>query len=141
MRLEQRRGKVVFVDRAELDALEFFRQPAVLNALNANQKADLANRLATFLRLDAERYSSRDLGGDIAARERECVERRLDALEACLAALVGGGGGDVRGDLKQGGHGRRQVIMQQVYAWIGHPATQRAGALNKAPWNVPIGAP
>ncbi|MHC4698823.1 MAG: hypothetical protein ACYTFA_19010 [Planctomycetota bacterium] len=141
-RLEQRRGSGVFVDRAELDAFDYFRQGRVIGALNGDQKVALVGRLAVFLRFDAQRYNAEEIGHDESANERESLERRLDGLEACLEALVGTGqGGDIRGELKAGGHERREAVLQQVYRWIGHPTTQTPGALNAAPWDVPIGAP
>ena len=137
-RLEYRRGSAVLVDRAEADAFDYFRQSAVIAALNADQKSTLAGRLAVFLSLDARRYSTANLG----IEEREHLERRLDGLEACLEELVGTAqGGDIRGELKAGAYERREAALQQAYRWIGNPTTQTPGALNTAPWNVPIGAP
>jgi hypothetical protein len=137
-RLEVRRGSAVFADRAEVDAFEFFRRPGVTGALSADQKVALARRIAVFLRLDALRYSTDDL----KFTERECLERRLTAAEDCLEALVGSGqGGDIRSELKLGGHDRREAILQQAYRWIGHPTTRQNGTLNSSPWNVPLGAP
>ncbi len=136
-RLELCRGAAVFVDRAEVDAFDYFRQAGVLSALSSEQKTALAQRLAVFLRFDAQRYSAENVGFG----ERENLERRLVSLEECLKSLVGGGGGDIRGELRAGGHERREAVAQQAYRWIGHPTTQKPGALNEAPWGVPIGAP
>ncbi|UCE59427.1 MAG: hypothetical protein JSU63_18535 [Phycisphaerales bacterium] len=137
-RIEYRRGTAVFVDRAELDAFDFFRSRGVIDSLSAEQKTALTVRLAVFLRADAERYNATDLGTD----EADAVERRLDGGEACLDTLVGTGrGGTIRDELRDGGYARRDAVLQQAYRWVGNPATQSAGALNTAPWNVPIGAP
>lgn len=136
-RLELRRGAAVFVDRAEVDAFDFFRQSGVLSSLSSEQKSALAQRLAVFLRFDAQRYSAEN----VPFAERENLERRLVSLEECLEFLVGSGGGDIRGELRAGGHERRDAVAQQAYRWIGHPTTQKPGALNEAPWGVPIGAP
>ncbi|MFQ5591812.1 MAG: hypothetical protein ACE5HE_11665, partial [Phycisphaerae bacterium] len=140
-RLEYRRGPAVFVDRAEVDAFDYLRQPGVLTAISVEQKAALAARLAVFLRLDAERYADADVGSDTRAQERTDLERRLDGLETCLEAIVGSSEGDIRGELRVGGHDRREAVLQQAYRWIGHPTTHKPGALNQPPWNVPIGAP
>ena len=136
-RLDARRASGAIVDRAEVEAFEYFRIPAVRNALSADQKAGLAQRLAVFLRLDAQRYHSDELEHG----ERDALERRLDGAEAILAALVPGAGGDLCGELRKGGHASREAVLQQAYRWVGHPETNDAGALNAAPWNVPVGAP
>ena len=136
-RLAARRESAVIVDRAEIEAFEYFRIPAVLNALTAAQKAELVRRLAVFLRLDAQRYHTDKL----EYGELEALERRLDGIEAILSTVVPGAGGDIRGELRKGGHELRAALLQQAYLWVGHPETNDAGALTAAPWNVPVGAP
>ena len=136
-RLARRRASTVIVDRAEIEAFEYFRIPAVLNALSTDQKAGLVRRLAVFLRLDAQRYQTNNL----KYHERDVLERRLDGLEAILSTLVPGTGADVRGELSKGGHDARAALLEQVFLWIGHPETNAAGALNATPWSVPVGAP
>ena len=141
-RIESRRGSTLVVDRAELDAFDYFRAPAVIGALSQERQSALAARLAVFLRLDAERYNTEEVGLDEHFSECDNLERRIDSVESCLEALVGAGrGGDIRGELRAGGHVQRDAVLQQAYRWVGNPATQQAGALNAAPWNVPTGAP
>ena len=159
-RLDYYRGPAVIIDRAEYDAFEFFRTPAVINALSTEQKTALVTRLAVFLRLYAERYTSPDLDvkkrpvvGDKkddedrilvdldADQERVHIELMLDGVEELLEAIVGSKGGDVRGELRAGGFTRRAEVLAQACLWVGDPNTQTSGALNAAPWNVPIGAP
>ncbi|MBU0717947.1 MAG: hypothetical protein KJ749_06840 [Planctomycetes bacterium] len=137
-RLDVRRRGALVVERAEVEALEYFRTAGVLNALSADQKAQLAQRLAVFLQLDARRYNTSNLGNaEIAA-----IERRLDGVESILAEIVGAGrGGDVRRQLDEGGYERRAEVWQQVVAWVGNAEANQPGALNVPPWNVPAGAP
>ncbi|MGB2988252.1 MAG: hypothetical protein WBE26_20475 [Phycisphaerae bacterium] len=137
-RLDQRRGIAVIADGAEIYAYEFFRTSAVLGALDAAQKSQLANRLAVFLRMDAERYNSPGLQFD----EIDKIERMLWILEEIFEELVGGGkGGDIREVLQSGGFTERASILKEAYRWVGNPETNESGALNEAPWNIPSGAP
>lgn len=147
-RLEYRRGPALNADGAELEAYEFFRQPAVLNALNAAQQKDLVLRLAVFLRLDAERYDDADIAPpnesgtvDQGYYERDYLERSLVSLEAILTTLVSGKDATITSTLRTDGWSQRQAILDTVHEWVGtaDPATQ--GVLNAAPWNVPLGAP
>ncbi len=147
-RLQVRQASGGGADTAEIFAFEFLRDQAV-PALNNNQRVELAKRLAAYLRLDAMRYSDPSLASpgnlqepDLGYTERGVLERRLDACEAILTAMVGDGrGGDIRGQLNREGHDARQAIVDEVYKWIGDAATNITGALNAAPWNVPVGAP
>ncbi len=137
-RLDYRRGPALVVDRAETDAFEFFRTAGVVNALSADQKNQLASRLAVFLRLDALRYSADEL----TRYEPEALELRMVAAEDVLRTLVGAGkGGDMAGELATGGHARRGDVLNQAHAWVGNAESNQNGALNEAPWNVPVGAP
>lgn len=139
-RLGHRRQAAVIVDGAEWYAYEFFRTPGVLNALNGQQKAQLAARLAVFLRMDAERYNTAELNFD----EIDKIERLLDGAEAVLSdsQMVGPGtGGKIRGALSTAGRGNRQAVLQEAYRWVGDSNSNTPGALNEAPWSVPIGAP
>jgi len=138
-RLDQRRTTAVMVDGAEIFALEFLRTPAVLQGLNADQKTQLAARLAVFVRMDALRYQVSNLGFD----EVDRIERALDGAEEILERLVGtaSAGGKIRDALSTGAREAKESVLQQAYRWVGHPDTQENGVLNAAPWNVPIGAP
>lgn len=135
--LAYRRGSGVVATGAEVEAFEFFRTPRVLNGLNSDQKAQLVQRLALFLRLDAQRYNTPVLEFD----EMVNLELSMDAVEAILTVLVAGKSAAIAGELHKGGHQRRAEILQQVYSWVGNPETKEAGALNSAPWNVAVGAP
>jgi hypothetical protein len=119
----------------EIEAFHYFRNPSVLSALNQAQKAQLAARLAPLLRIYAGRYDAANLKFD----EIDRLERALWSVEDILEALVGGGGGAVRKVLEEGGYQRRGDVGPEVVKWIGDPQTNTAGALNAAPWNVPIG--
>jgi hypothetical protein len=138
-RLGDRRGGAVAADGAEVEAFEFFRSAGVLAALNADQKAQLTQRLAVFLRLDAERYKTAGL--DFYELDR--LERMMDSVEALLAELAGptGKGGKIRDELAAGGPDRRAEVLAEAYKWVGHPQSKEPGALNSSPSNVPIGAP
>jgi hypothetical protein len=135
-RLEKRRGGALASDGAEISAYEFFRTPGVVTALSPPQKEQLVKALATFLRLDAQRYATPNL--DFIEIDR--LQRLLDGAEEILVAVAAGvKGGDMRGSLAAG-HTPDQVL-QQAGLWVGDAKANQPGALNAAPWNVPIGAP
>ncbi len=136
-RLTQRRAGTMTADGAEIEAWEFFRNPAVLGALNADQKAQLARPLAVFVRLDAERYGATGL--DFYELDR--LERSLEALESILAELAPGKGGKIRDELAAAGHDRCAEILAETAKWIGSAQSPEPGALNAPPFNVPPGAP
>jgi len=136
-------------DGAEIAAYEFFRNPKVLAALDANQKAELVRRGAVLMRIDAERYRDPSLAppkdaqtSDLAFTEREWLERSLDGAEEILAAVVGEGkGGKIRDAFNAGGYEQREAVVRETYKWVGNATTGDKGAANDAPWNVPVGAP
>lgn len=137
-RIALRRGAAVAVDRAEVDAFEFFRNATVIGAMNNDQKSRLVNALAVFLRADAQRYDTADL----LFTEIEAIEQRLQSNEGVLASLQGSGGGDIRGTLDKGGHStNHQAVVAEAYRWVGDPGSKTVGALNQPPWDVPVGAP
>lgn len=138
-RLALRRGPASIADGAERYAFAFFREQGVVGVLNAGQKSQLVERLAVFLRLDAERYNTPQLG----FREIDRIERTLWIVEETLSdpALVGDKGGKIRKALSAGGYDNRSAVLQQAYRWVGDPHTNERGALNDAPWNVSLGAP
>ncbi len=137
-RLALRRGPAVIVDGAEIYAYEFLRIPGVVNALDTGRKSGLVVRLAVFLRMDAERYSFANLHFD----EIDRIERSLEHVEAILSSVAGNSeGGRIRDALSAGGHGNRQAVLLEAYRWVGDPNNNTPGALNEAPWNVPVGAP
>lgn len=136
-RLTARRQSPSYTDGKELAALEFFVQASVQAALTADQKTQLVLRLATFLRLDAERYAD----PNITFEETDAIERVLWVAEEILAALTGQTGGDIRGTLRATGSTNRPGVVAEAYKWVGKPGTTERGPLNAAPWNVPIAAP
>jgi hypothetical protein len=137
-RIAFRKSNPAIVDGAELYAYEYFRTKSVASALNANQQQQLAARLAVFLRLDAERYQAANLPFD----EADLLERNLDGVEEILSLIVGDSkGGKIREVLGSTGHANPAAIQPEVTKWIGNAASGEKGALNEAPWNVPIGAP
>lgn len=122
----------------EVEAYEFFRNPAVLAALSPEQKSKLAAALAVFLRADAERYDTPNLAFD----ELDRLERALDGAESIAAELAGAGkGGKIRDEIGGGGHDGNANVRAEAYKWVGNPVTKDKGALNEAPFNVPVGAP
>jgi len=141
-RLETRRNAPGACDGAEIAAWEFFRTPAVLSALNAEQKAQLVRRLGVFLRLNAERFHLPSLSETTDYKEVVALELSLDAEEELIATLTGASakGGKIREQLEKSGFGSRGEILQQAYRWVGQPGGE-SGALNEAPWNVAPGAP
>jgi len=147
-RLEQRRLAPGDVDGAEIAAFEFLRSDRVLAALDANQKAEVARRIAVFLRLDAERYNdpmiappSDASAPDLMSRERAVLERRIEAEEEILEQIVGDKGGKIRDTFANGGYELHAEVLRQAYRWIGNVQSNEPGALNEAPWNVELGAP
>jgi len=131
-RLTARRPRPEIADPAELDVYEFFRMPGAVTSLNADQKAQLVQRLAVFLRLDAQRYDTPNL----SQSEMIKLERTLEGAEAVLSLIVPGKPAVVAEELGKGGK-----VLSQVYKWIGDPSTKETGILNAPPWNVPVGAP
>jgi len=123
-------------DGADVSAFEFFRTPAVLSTLSAPQKEQLVRAIATFMRFDAQRYGTPNL----TFVEIDHIQRSLDGAEEIIAAVVGNvKGGDIRGGLAAGQS--PQEILQQAMLWVGDAKSDQPGALNAAPWNVPVGAP
>lgn len=138
-RLPARRLPGTPADGAEWFAYAFFSEPGVIGALTAAQKNALASRLAVLLRLDAERYNTPDLKFE----EVDRLDRTLWSAEEILAnsGMVGDKGGKIRKAIQNGGHQNRARVLAEVYEWVGHPTSGAQGALNAAPWNVPVGAP
>ncbi len=135
-RLERKRAGAVASDGAEITAYEFFRTSGVVAALSPPQKEQLVKALAVFLRFDVQRYATPNL----QFIEVDRLQRLLDGGEELLVALAPGvKGGDIRASLAAG-HTPDQVL-QQANLWVGDAKSNQAGALNAAPWNVPIGAP
>lgn len=136
-RLTNRRASNV-ADGAELEALLYFSDAAALNALNQSQKAQLVARVAVLLRLDAARYDNALLAfGEIDILERSLVQSE----ELLKAATNAANGGDVAGILNQAGRTGMATIPAEAAKWVGDAAAGSSGALNAAPWNVPVGAP
>lgn len=141
-RLSARRRPMTASDGAEFWAYEFFRTPAVMNSLTAEQKNQLVQRLATFLRADAERYNAPNLQPNANHNEIVSLELSLDAVEEVLTTLAGAGkGGKIREQLARGGIAQKAEVLKEAYKWVGDPQSKEPGALNAAPWDVPLGAP
>lgn len=126
---------------AEAFLFEFLADPATgpIKQLTPAQLAQLVARVAVVFRTSGERYDSTEL----EFREIDALERMLVSSEELLVALApaASGRGDVRKALQSGGYSNRAAVRAQVYLWIGKPGDTQPGALNAAPWNVPIGAP
>lgn len=143
----RRTGKET-VDRAEIAVFEFLSKPQVLSGLDQAQQVQLASRLAPLLQSYAERYTDPVIAPPTEREapdpfffERDTIERSFYEIEEILSGMVGSGGGDIRGVLQaQGFEGARQ-IPAEVEKWIGNANSGVTGALNAAPWNVPVGAP
>ncbi len=122
-------GQLVRVDRAELIAFEY------LHRIRANIPQallpPLVQQLAALLTLDVQRYESAVPG------ERRALEERIEVGESLMQALVGAAGGDVRGAMKKGGPTAPAEMATALAAWVGGEGVE--GALNKAPWTVPVG--
>jgi hypothetical protein len=148
-RLTFRRGPAAKIDGAEYPAFDLFADPAVLGALTQPQKVELVRRLAVFMRMDAERYNDAAIAPpadptapDPGFYEREWGENQVWLIEEILEAIVGQGkGGHVRDQFSSGGYANRAQVLQETYRWIGDPEGNAPGALNGAPWDVPVGAP
>lgn len=133
-RLQVRRAGAQAVDPGEIEAFDYFAQPAILGALDQAKKVELASRLAVFLRMHAQRFGA----GNVGSEEFFFIGAGLSANETILSAIVVSGGGNIQGVL---GAGAGAAVMQEAVRWVGDAATQTKGVLNDAPWSVPIGAP
>ena len=131
----KRSGATGGVNGAELEALNYLRNPAVLSALNPAQKTQLPAALAAFMRRYVERYNQPKLSFE----EIDRLERLMSATEEIIEGLGASGGGSVRKVLEEGGYERRADVAAEAFKWIGDPNTKTAGVLNSAPWNVPVG--
>ena len=121
---QQRRG-----DRAEVSAFEYLYR--VRGDIAQAQRPRLVQQLAALLALDVERYGSAVPG------ERRDIEWRIEVGELLIETLTNGAGGDVRGAMKKGGEAVEQEMAGELLKWVGGEDGQ--GALNSAPWNVPVG--
>ena len=138
-RVTQRRKPGTVADGAEQFAYAFFADPNVVGALGANQKAELAKRIAVLMRLDGQRF----IRPNLAFGEADHLERTLWGAEDILsnAAMLGNRGGKIQQAIQAGGPQNSAAVLEEVYKWIGHPTSNAQGPLNAAPWNVPVGAP
>lgn len=146
--LAARRAGKETVDRAELAAFDFLSKPQVLSGLDQAQQVQLATRLAPILRSFAERYTDPVIAPPTEREEpdpfffeRDTIERSFYEIEEILSRMVSSGGGDVRGVLQTQGFAGARQIPAEVEKWIGNANSGVTGALNAAPWNVPVGAP
>lgn len=145
-RIAGREDVARLADAAEITAFEYLR--ANIDNLTNEQRVELVKRLAVMLRQDAARYNDPSLAPPSTAEkrdrgfiERDLIERRLDAIEDMLAQIVGSGkGGAIRDVLNTDGYGGRTKVLQEAYKWVGNADQRITGALNAAPWNVPVGA-
>jgi hypothetical protein len=102
----------------------------------ARDKApSIVRPLATVLRIDVERYTA----GAFVPGQRNAIEKRVDACESLIAKVVNpaSGRGHVSREMQAGN--TASAIEFELLEWIG--SQDSAGVLNKAPWNVPKGAP
>jgi len=138
-RVAARRADQVGIDRAETDALRFFMSSGVIGALSQPQRSQLVLATATLLRMDADQFNKANITPD----DLDHLIRRLIREEEVLVALVGSNtsAGNIAKEIDEGGHLRRNEVLQQTYLWVGDPSSQTAGVLNAAPWDVPLGAP
>jgi hypothetical protein len=131
-RIKRRREGVQKVDLGEIAAFEYLARPAIVPAITAAQRPELAGRLAFFLRSHAERLGAPNLEED----ERHYIAISLIRNEELLTALGINGGGNIANVVPD-----PALVLAEAFRWVGNTATQTTGALNAAPWNVPVGAP
>ena len=122
-------GQLRRADRAELVA--FRHLDRVRHDIAQALRPPLVRQLVALLALDVERHAS------AIPEERRVVEERIEECESLIEVLAGGGGGDVRGAMKRGGDAMEKEMALELRKWVGGEGVQ--GALNKAPWNVPVG--
>ncbi len=112
--------------------------------LDRDQTASVVRQLAVLLRLDVEHYIA-GLQGQFKTRQRDAIVRRIALTEEFIRSAVGpaaaNAGNVVRAiaDPLPTTDATIAAIRLQLNNWIGTPETE--GALNRAPWNVPVGAP
>jgi hypothetical protein len=132
-----RGGMVRELDRTEVPAIEFLGKMLRDGKLPDAARAPTAQALATLLRFHVERYGAEDVG----EVERAAIMETVSLTEDLLKALVNPSPApEVSGKMFEGQPEVAAINMQiELLRWIG--SEQDAGILNKAPWNLPVGAP
>jgi hypothetical protein len=125
---------------AEVAAITYLSQAN----LNRDQSASIVRQLAVLLRLDVERYIA-DLQGQFKTRRRDTILRRIIVTEEFISSAVGPAAANAGNVVEAITNPLAKTdatvaaIRLQLNNWIGTAETE--GALNRAPWNVPVGAP
>jgi hypothetical protein len=140
-RLDKRSKGMRKADLAESFAFDaLLAEKAAIKGLSPQMKSQFAARAAGFLRHAAARYGEATL----AFAEVDALVRLFYSVEEFLVDALGAAppaGGAIRDALQSGGHGNRAAVATAVALWIGDAKSNTPGALNAAPWSVPLGAP
>ncbi len=143
-RLEIMRASLQSVDGAETPIIQFLMQ---LDGLSSDDKAAIIGRFAVLLRLSVEAYDDASSQGDEAESRLDALDQLIALLEDFIETTVkpSGKAPDIRSEmakLSKKDENEKTVVAAmkiELLLWIGTPQT--GGELNKAPWNVPAGAP
>lgn len=134
-RLAMMRGGATTLDRGEIPALRYLAQAQKDGKLDQNLRTQVVQRLAPLLRIHTERLGMEGITQD----ERVAVEETINTTEDLLKQITRPDKApDVAGKMADGSNAAINMQIELIQ-WIGGPDT--AGILNKAPWNVPAGAP
>ncbi|HNO78211.1 MAG TPA: hypothetical protein PKN33_09140 [Phycisphaerae bacterium] len=143
-RLELMRASLQSVDAAETPLVQYLLQ---LNGLGNDDKVAIVGRLAVLLRLSVEAYEDANSQGNEAEPRIDALDQLIALIEDFIETTVkpSGKSPDIRSEmakLSKKDQNEAAVIAAmkiELLLWIGTPQTP--GELNKAPWNVPAGAP
>jgi hypothetical protein len=125
------------LDRGEVPALNYLDQAESGGKLDANLRTQVVLQLARLLRIHTERYGA----ADIDANEQAAIAETIITAENLLKKITKppDKSPDISRELQSGGDNPAINMQIELIQWIGSP--QVSGVVNKAPWNVPPGAP
>jgi hypothetical protein len=124
------------LDRGEVPAIAFLDRAEQAGQLTADLRTQAVQRLAPLLRIHTERYGA----PGATSEEKLAIAETIVTAEALLTRITKPDPAPSISRVLQGGAADAAINMQiELIQWIGEP--QVAGVLNKAPWNVPAGAP
>jgi len=123
-------------DRAELVAVDVLDAAVDRGRLNDDVGAEIVRRLAPLLRMHTQRFGQ----DGVQEHEIEALKDTIDVTETLLKKVVAPSSPPgISEKMQKGGDGVAAEMELELVEWIG--TEQDEGVLNRAPWNVPRGAP